>query len=126
MKICVRCESVVSAKMIECAHCGLLNPRGAFKRFAAAVTAIASGISLSTTLSACYGAPCASAHCGQGGDIPTCDQITATPDVDDVDGDGFCLDFDCDEEDATINSAAFDTPDDGIDQDCSGEDATRN
>ena len=88
--------------------------------------AVLGGVSLSMTLAACYGSPCATAAgdgCGPQGPL-TCEELSSDPAADDTDGDGYCLDSDCDETDATINAAAYDEPDDGIDQDCSGADAT--
>lgn len=52
--------------------------------------------------------------------VPTTDTQTA---VVDADNDGYNVDEDCDDEDASIHPGAEDIPQDGIDQDCDGEDA---
>ena len=40
----------------------------------------------------------------------------------DLDEDGYCGEYDCNEEDPLIHTMAMETPDDGIDQNCDGED----
>jgi len=79
------------------------------------------GASLSMTLAACYGDPCAFENCGYDpyadGPAQTCDDPSA-----DLDLDGHCGEFDCDEEDASINSSAVDPVGDGRDTNCDGVD----
>ncbi len=59
-----------------------------------ALLAVGGGGLLSVTLSACYGAPCAGSEC----DFSYCDDPAL-----DVDGDGYCGQWDCDETDASAN-----------------------
>ena len=48
---------------------------------------------------------------------------SSQPQIDDVDGDGYCKLQDCNENDKSVNAAARDVPNDGIDQNCDGKDA---
>lgn len=45
----------------------------------------------------------------------------ATPELD-LDGDGYCGEYDCNEEDPRTHFMAIEIPDDEIDQNCDGED----
>ena len=54
---------------------------------------------------------------GASGLITTCDDHAS-----DLDGDGHCGDFDCDEADPSIHADAADAAGDGIDSNCDGAD----
>ena len=69
------------------------------------------GGAMAMTLSACYGAPPAGVY-----------DTSCAPGQVDNDGDGFCADADCDDNDHTINLLADEIPNDGIDQNCDGDD----
>jgi hypothetical protein len=108
--------------MIRCPACNTTNLRGLLSWAGALV----GGLTMSTTLSACYGAPCASAgdsDCPDRDYVPTCAMASSQPQIDDVDQDGYCKLQDCNENDKGVNAAARDIPRDGIDQNCDGRDA---
>ena len=68
-----------------------------------------------------------SAACAFGTDCSDCGvRVDADGDFheDDPLGLGLALYSDCNDADPTINSSAYDVPDDGIDQDCDGSDAS--
>jgi hypothetical protein len=122
---CSTCGGPVTIRMMQCPHCSSRNLRGVVARAASVVAAFAGGLTVSGTLAACYGGPCATPNdsdCPDNGYVPTCAELSTQPMVDDKDGDGYCKASDCNENDKTINRAAKDTPGDGVDQNCSGRD----
>jgi hypothetical protein len=125
IRACSACAGPLTLKMARCPHCGAAHRAGAVARVVAKVVGVVGGLSITSTLAACYGGPCASGGgtCRTG--VPTCDEVSDRPTVDDVDGDGYCLAQDCNEQDPNTNAAAIDIPKDGIDQDCSGGDLGR-
>ena len=122
---CAACAAPVSLKMASCPHCGATHRFGAVARIVAKVAGVVGGLSITSTLAACYGGPCVGSRstsptCSP--ELPTCDQVSKQPMVDDADGDGYCLAQDCDESDPEINVYASEIVGDGIDQDCDGKD----
>lgn len=122
---CSSCAAPVTVKMTRCPHCNATNPVGMVVRAASTVAAVVGGLSISSTLAACYGGPCA----GDPNDtsclaptVPTCDEVSQQPKIDDADGDMYCKMQDCNENDAKINAAAREVAGDGIDQNCDGKD----
>jgi hypothetical protein len=113
--------------MVRCPHCGQTNLRGLVARAATWAASLAGGVAVSSTLAACYGAPCASSDedCRDPDFVPTCAMVSSNPQVDDADGDGYCKMYDCNEADKTIHAGARDVPGDGIDQNCDGKDAVK-
>jgi hypothetical protein len=123
---CPSCAAPVTLKMTRCPHCNRAHPLGMLARTAHALAAVAGSFTISGTLAACYGAPCADAHDTSCIDvIPSCSQVSSQPAVDDVDRDGYCKAQDCNENDKQFNAAAHDLPGDGLDQNCDGKDALR-
>ena len=120
---CCACHGPMTVSMRACPHCGAA--RGALMRVGSGILAVMGGVSLSMTLAACYGAPCATSvngECWDVEDVPSCGEITAEPELEDLDGDGYCMEYDCDEDDESVHAAAIDAPGDEIDSDCDGED----
>ena len=122
--ICTECDGFSPAGGKRCLHCGkATTPQGARGRpwFRAALT-LAGGASLSMTLAACYGSPCAGdgADCYYSGDMGI-SEFCSEPGRD-LDMDGHCLEFDCDEDNPDINSSAADEVGDNIDQNCDNVD----
>ena len=78
------------------------------------VGAVLLGGAMAMTLSACYGGACASCF--------THIEPGCTPAEIDGDGDGFCGEFDCDDEDAERHVWADEILNDGVDQNCDGYD----
>ena len=119
------CGSFLPLASTSCPHCAArVGPVQIGSFFASlpgpvrAAAAVVGGGLLSVTLSACYGSPCA------GG---SCEPIDSGPDYCaddsmDTDGDGYCLEYDCDETDVAIHELASDPDGDGIDQNCDGVD----
>jgi hypothetical protein len=124
---CSNCAAPVTLKMIRCTNCARFNPLGLLARVASTATIVAGGVSVTSTLAACYGAPCANANDSSclGNPIPTCEEVSLQPMVDDVDKDGYCLKYDCNEMDPAINAAAKDPRGDGVDQNCDGVDGVK-
>jgi hypothetical protein len=123
---CPRCSGPVTVKMVRCPSCQQTNLRGVFRRAATWVTAFVGGLTVSSTLAACYGAPCAEdgdPTCGERNYVPTCAMASSQPQIDDKDGDGYCKLQDCNENDKSVNAAASEIMNDGIDQNCNGTDA---
>jgi hypothetical protein len=123
---CSTCAAPVTVKMSRCPHGNATNLRGVLHRTVTAVATLAGGLAMSTTLSACYGAPCAQdddPYCPDKDYVPTCSMVSAQPQTDDADGDGYCRLQDCNENDKAVNASARDIPNDGIDQNCDGKDA---
>lgn len=111
-------------KLSPCLHCGSFLPLGVRacpgcrrsvrpRRLPApmrALLAVGGGGLLSVTLSACYGGPCAgdgSCYEPRDSGLPGCTDASR-----DLDGDGYCLDLDCDETNANVHEG-FGCPADG-------------
>ena len=105
-----------------CLHCDvILSPQSKTPAWLRNTIMLVGGASLSMTLAACYGDPCAHESCAynpyDGGPAQTCDDPST-----DLDLDGHCGEFDCDEENASVNSSAADPLGDGVDTNCDGID----
>jgi hypothetical protein len=123
---CPSCAAPVTIKMARCPNCNRANLRGFLTRTVSSVAALVGGVTLSSTLAACYGAPCADGDSScppEWTAVPTCAMLSSQPQIEDKDGDGYCLASDCNENDKTINASMRDVPNDGIDQNCDGKDA---
>ena len=125
IRACSSCAGPVTIKMVRCPNCnGSQRPRPAGPRGLVG-RRLVGGLTVSSTLAACYGAPCADDRdpdCRRY--VPTCDDaVSMQPQIDDMDGDGYCKLDDCNEKDRKINAAARDSSGDGIDQNCDGKDA---
>jgi hypothetical protein len=121
---CSFCAGPVTIKMARCPHCQKRNPIGLVVRGVGGIAALVGGFSVSSTLAACYGGPCAMPNdqdCPTSY-VPTCSETSKQPAIDDADKDGYCGAYDCNENDPKINRNAKDPPGDGIDQDCDGHD----
>jgi len=105
MKSCPCCESFVPAHI--CPECGHVFPKKK-SLLRALVNITASGATV-VTLAACYGVPIEPSE--------YCDDTSS-----DLDGDGYCGIYDCDESSAEVNAFAFDELGDGEDQNCDGVD----
>jgi hypothetical protein len=115
----------VTIKMARCPHCQQRNPIGIVVRSVSGIAALVGGLSVSSTLAACYGGPCAlpnDPECPMNNYVPTCSESSKQPAVDDVDKDGYCGAYDCNENDPKINRAANDPAGDGADRNCDGRD----
>lgn len=111
MKSCPSCESFVPAHICpECGHVFDKEKPGFLRKL---VNVAASGAAV-ITLAACYGAPYDPIDPDAGA---YCDDPSA-----DLDGDGYCGIYDCDETSASTNAFAFDELGDGEDQNCDGVD----
>jgi hypothetical protein len=121
---CSSCAAPVSLKMTQCPHCHRRNPLGLVARGASLLAAAVGGLSITSTLAACYGGPCVGQESSD--DCPTytprCTEVSTQPQADDLDGDGYCKAYDCNENDPKINRAAQEKHGDGIDQNCDGRD----
>ncbi len=123
IRACSSCAGPVTIQMVRCPNCNRSNGRGLLARAAGWVAALVGGLTVSSTLAACYGAPCADdsdPDCREV--VPTCSMRSSQPQIDDKDGDGYCKIDDCNEMDRSINAAASDSSVDGIDQNCDGKD----
>jgi hypothetical protein len=113
---CPSCGSFLPLNASACAHCD----RGLIARMPLplkGLMAVGAGGLLSMTLSACYGVVVDPYDSGIPSDGGTCDDITL-----DLDGDGYCGDLDCNENEADTNAGADDPLGDSIDQNCDGVD----
>jgi hypothetical protein len=122
---CPSCAAPVTIKMARCSNCNRVNLRGYLARTVSSVATLVGGVTLSSTLAACYGAPCAQPDdptCREWEPVASCATLSSQPQVDDKDGDGYCLANDCNENDKTINASKLEIPNDGIDQNCDGKD----
>ncbi len=106
MKSCPSCESFVPATI--CPECGHVITKSTAKRVFGRVLNVAVGGATAITLAACYGLPY---------EDPFCSDPSA-----DLDGDGYCFEFDCDESDPAIHRFASDEAGDGVDTNCDGVD----
>ena len=112
---CDRCGGFLPARSNTCPNCSATH---GLLRALAGTTA---GAALAIVLAACYGAAYEEDFFADGGaDAGTC----LDPALD-LDGDGFCGELDCDEEDPRTHAFAVDSPGDGLDQNCDGIDGTR-
>lgn len=125
MFVCASCSSFVPPAARACPACGLAVAPAA--RVIGGVVTLAGSSLFAMTLSACYGVADPGPRdfpdsgpprdSGAMGLITTCDDLAS-----DLDGDGYCGDFDCDEADASVNDGAADAPGDGVDSNCDGAD----
>lgn len=122
--VCSGCSSFVPPAARACPACAReVTP--AIRVVGGALT-LAGGSLFAMTLSACYGVaePVGRTDAAVPGDTnamgltSTCSDLAA-----DLDGDGHCGDFDCDEANPNVHTGAFDAFGDGIDSDCGGTDA---
>ena len=122
--VCRVCDGFSPVGRTTCLHCDvLLAPKGKMRPWVRNALLIVGGASLSMTLAACYGDPCAYDGCygpdGAGGRVEDggvsqfCDDLSS-----DMDLDGHCGVFDCNENDSDINRSAEDAEGDGIDTNC--------
>lgn len=102
---CPECAGPVHIRMSTCPHCGEARPVRYVTRLASGFLSLVGGLTVTSTLSACYGGACAAGQCSDPEYIPTCDELSSEPEVDDADGDGYCLEYDCDETNPDINAA---------------------
>ncbi|HJL18434.1 MAG TPA: hypothetical protein RMH99_22410 [Sandaracinaceae bacterium LLY-WYZ-13_1] len=127
LRSCADCGAFVPPTSARCPCCRqTASPAAWLGRVPTPVKAllgVAGGGLLSVTLSACYGAPCTGGACGPPPDAGP-DPMTCIDPREDLDGDGYCLDYDCDESDADVNADAFDPEGDMLDQNCDGVDGT--
>ncbi len=112
---CSTCGSFLPPYASACPSCARLAPRTRLPAAVRGLLAIGGGGLLSVTLSACYGAPCAGGGSSCYNDF--CSDSSA-----DTDGDGYCLEYDCDETRADVHEYAQDSAGDGVDQNCDGVD----
>ncbi len=124
MFVCSSCSSFVPPAARACPACGQSVAPAA--RVIGGVVTLAGSSLFAMTLSACYGvadpgprtdAGRPPSDSGAMGLITTCDDLAS-----DLDGDGYCGDFDCDEADPSVNDGASDAPGDGVDSNCDGAD----
>jgi putative metal-binding protein len=66
------------------------------------------GLALTLGLGACY--------------VQTTPTNTPAQVCTDIDGDGYCADVDCNDQNSSVHPGADDPPGDGIDQNCDGHD----
>lgn len=96
---CPRCGSFLPHASRVCPGCAhTVARRTRLPGPVRTLLAIGGGGLLSVTLSACYGAPCAGGGCYDDYDPTTC-----TDPAEDLDGDGYCLEKDCDETDPFVH-----------------------
>ncbi len=116
--ICTGCNGFSPPGRKRCLHCGKASATAGVrgKPWFRTVVTIAGGASLSMTLAACYGMPCAGDVCHGVHDMGI-SEFCSEPGRD-LDLDGHCLAFDCDEDNPEINTSADDPEGDGIDQNC--------
>jgi len=116
LRICSACHGFVPPTVRACPHCGAsseaLGEPGLLDRVGRALFGIAGGASIAVTLMACYGMPCSTEP-----ECNPCDDPAS-----DLDEDGYCGRWDCDETNFNINAGAADPLGDGVDQNCDGED----
>lgn len=110
MKSCPCCESFVPGHI--CPECGHALPKKT--GFVRKLMNVAATGAAAVTLAACYGVPIDPIDPDGG---MYCDDPAS-----DLDGDGYCGEWDCDESSASTNAFAFDELGDGEDQNCDGVD----
>ncbi|MCA9607749.1 MAG: hypothetical protein KC619_19205 [Myxococcales bacterium] len=91
---CPACPAFLPPGVDRCPACASQLPRWVVR----AAAALGSG-ALAVTLSACYGAPCAGGGCYEPQYPVACDDPSQ-----DLDGDGYCGEADCDERDANVQA----------------------
>ena len=112
---CPRCRAFLPPGVSSCPACPARLP--GWVRW----VAVAAGSSaVAMTLSACYGGPCAGGRCYEPDEPTACDDPSS-----DADGDGYCGELDCDEQNPGVHVGARDPADDGVDRDCDGLDGPR-
>ena len=121
---CPCCRSFLPPDATACAHCArpVARKPSVLARVPAplrGLLAIGGGGLLSITLSACYGAPCTGTACTP--ILPDAGTTCVDP-TEDADGDGYCLDYDCDETNPDHHADADDPLGDMLDQNCDGVD----
>ena len=132
---CIQCQSFFPPAQNMCVHCGNIDKNSQDTANTQSKKAVKikknllirkgvfllTGSALSVTLAACHGMPCAahdqSERCKT--DRYPCKDFTL-----DKDGDGYCGEWDCNENDKTIHHNADDPLGDHIDQDCNGVDGS--
>ena len=120
LKTCSSCQGFVPIAMDTCPNCNAsISTRSFLKGPLKAMGTVFLGSAMAMTLSACYGSPVMTPlDCESAG----CPEATCQADEADLDQDGFCGAFDCDDDDPNVHVYADDIPGDGIDQDCDGND----
>ena len=94
MKRCHQCDGFIPALKFQCPNCDSFTAFHLAPGPLKTALTILAGSAVAMTLSACYGSPCASANGMDGcGPMPEQCQIDEV----DNDDDGFCGDYDCDD-----------------------------
>lgn len=118
MFVCTDCSSFVPPAARACPACGRsVTPTA---RVVGGVLTLAGGSLFAMTLSACYGMTEPPRDYDDAGPRSDAHSLTCSDPATDLDGDGHCGSFDCDEADPDIHSGAEDTPGDGVDSNCDG------
>ena len=113
LNACSGCSSFLPTGASACPACGAAVPATLGLKVLRGLAATGAGSLLAMTLSACYGAPIGPEY------NPWCSDSAS-----DLDRDGYCGVYDCNESDSSVNAGASDPVGDGIDQNCDGVDGT--